>query len=313
MNQIATKQNEPYALQLLAAQRHLYWRAKRLLGLQLSLVGPIATLGAIAAIILPEGKEIVALAGVLVFFTDLFWLTPHQKRLREAAAKIQEKFDCDVLGLTWDSIRVGNPEPAELVVEQAKRYERRASGMSPLTDWYPPTIAVLPLPLARIVCQRANCWWDAKQRRGYASVVAGLLFVCFLCVLIGGVTAKLSVADLILVVVVPMLSTIKVGHQQWTEHRQAADGLDRLREQMEKVWKDALGDPASPLLGAVARSLQGEIFDARKRNPLLFDFVFNRVRNSQNEQMNEGASRFIIEAQEAGLNSLSPTPRTVIG
>jgi hypothetical protein len=301
MNQIATLQNEKRSLQLLAAQRQLYAGAKRLMGWQLVLSGPAATLAAVLGIVDPSAKEFVALFGLTVLLLDAAWFTPRQKSLREAAARVQERFDCDVLNMKWDTTRVGSPEPAELVLEQATQYNTWASKMSPLTDWYPRVIERLPLPLARLVCQRTNCWWDAKQRRSYAVVMAGLLLSCFIAVLWAGLAAKLSVTDLILVVILPMSSTVKFAYQQWIEHRDAADRLDRLRERVERTWKEALADPSKPSLEDDARSLQGEIFDGRKRNPLVFDFVFKRLRDSHEAQMHFGAEHLVAEAEQVRM------------
>lgn len=297
MNEITKVQNEKHSLQLLAAQRQLYATAKRLLGLQLVMSGPAAMLAAILGLAMPAAKEFVALWGLTVLVLDAVWFTPRQKRLREAAARVQERFDCDVLRISWDATRVGPPEPAELVLEQASRYEAWASKMSPLTDWYPRIIERLPLSLARLVCQRTNCWWDATQRRRYAVVMAGLLLAAFIAVLWAGLAMRLSVTDLILIVVLPMTSTIRLAYQQWIEHRDAADRLDRLRERADRLWKDALADPSSPKLEAEARSLQGEIFDGRKRNPLVFDFVFKRMRDGHEAQMNFGAAHLVAEAE----------------
>jgi hypothetical protein len=43
--------------------------------------------------------------------------------------------------------------------------------------------------------------------------------------------------------ILPMLSTVKLAHQQRTEHHEAAERLDRLRERVERVWNDAIADP----------------------------------------------------------------------
>jgi hypothetical protein len=298
MNRIVLIQNEKLCLQLLAAQRQLYADAKRLLGWQMMLGGPAATVAALIGILFPATREFVALWGVAVIALDVLWLTPRQKRLREAGARVQEKFDCHVLGLNWDTTRAGQPEPAELVLEQSTRYATWAAKMTPLTDWYPRDVGQLPVQLARLVCQRTNCWWDAHQRRRYAAVMAGLLLSAFLAVLATGVLAKLSVPSLLLIVGVPMASTLRLAHQQWIEHREAADRLDRLRDRVERVWRDALANPGDPALAQEARALQGEIFDGRKRNPLVFDFVFKLLRNDMEAQMNYGAQQFVLEAKE---------------
>jgi hypothetical protein len=307
MHQIAKRQNENRCLQLLAAARHLYANAKQLLGLRLALGGPVATILAAVGIAAPGTKPIVALSGLTILALDLVWLTPREKHLREAAARIQERFDCDVLGLSWDTTKVGNPERPELVHEQATRYRRIASAKTPLADWYPRIVDRLPLRLARLVCQRANCEWDGKQRRMYARVIAALLLAAFVGVFLTGVAAHLSAEDLLLAVISPMSSTLRLCYQQWVDHRDAANRLDVLRERAERIWKDALRDPGKPSVESDCRSLQSEIFDGRKRNPLVFEFVFKRLRARHEAQMRFAAKHFVEEAEAALLRR--PTSR----
>lgn len=297
MNEIIKLQNENRALQLLAAQRQIYARAKCLLGWQLILGGPIAALVAVFGIIEPNAKEYVAAWGFTILLLDTLYLGPAQRRMRESGARVQERFDCDVLELQWDATKVGNPESVEFVHEQAQRYQTWASKMPPLTDWYPRAVQRIPLSLARIVCQRTNCWWDAQQRRRYAGVMAGLLLGVAILVFWAGVASGLKVSDFLLIVLLPMLPTLKLAHQQWVENRDAADRLDRLREHAERVWRHAIMNPAGPNLENDARSLQGEIFDGRKRNPLVFDFVFKLLRDRHEAQMNVGAEHFVDEAE----------------
>lgn len=299
LNTIVETQNEKSSLQLLAAQRQIYANAKRLMGIQLLLVGPVATLAAVVGIVHPAVKLYVALWGLTLLVLDTVWLTPRQKRLREVAARVQERFDCNVLGLKWDTIRAGSPEPAEAVHEQATRYHTRSSKMPRLTDWYPVAVKDLPLPLARLVCQRANCWWDAEQRRAFAWFMAAAVLTAFMGMLWFGMAMGLTLPDLLVSVLMPMSPTIKLGYQQWGEHRDAADRLDRLRERVERIWKDALAAPHGTDVDENGRRLQGEIFDGRRRNPPAFDFIFRRFRNRMEALMTFGAEQLVSEARNA--------------
>eukprot|EP01036_Dinobryon_divergens_P057425 gene57425-76672_t len=171
--------------------------------------------------------------------------------------------------------------------------------MTSLEDWYSVVVGSLPMPMARLICQRTNCWWDAEQRRKYASVMGGILLTSFLVVLALGVFAKLSVNELILIVLFPMLSTLKQAYQQWSDNREAANRLDILRACAEKSWKAALSGADDRTLENESRALQGEIFDGRKRNPLVFDFLFKRLRDEHEVQMNSGAAHLVAEAEQA--------------
>jgi hypothetical protein len=115
MNDISKLQNEPRQLQRLAAQRQLYSTAKKIFGIQLLLGGPVAIGWSLTVVATPEVRGFAAVWGALISFADLLWLTPWQKRLRERAARIQEAFDCDVLQLSWNDIKVGRSPDPELV------------------------------------------------------------------------------------------------------------------------------------------------------------------------------------------------------
>ena len=164
MHSIARKQNEPRQLRFLAAQRQVYASAKTLMGWQLALSGPFAVAATMVGIFLPDYRAFAVLAGLSVLVIDAVWLTPRQKTLRESGAKIQERFDCDVLAMEWNSVKCGSAEPPEYILDQSEKYAKWAHRMSPLTDWYPASVDKVQLPLARLICQRSNCWWDARAK-----------------------------------------------------------------------------------------------------------------------------------------------------
>lgn len=297
MTSIVVKQNEPLQLHRLAAQRQLYSAAKKILVFQLVLSVPVAVFLAFLGLLIPALKGYVAVWGLLVIAIDLL-LVAWQKRLQELAAKIQEEFDCDVLSLPWHELKVGEKPAAESVAEHAKKYSRWASSMPPLENWYPTSVQHLPLQWARIVCQRVNCWWDAKLRRRYAISVAVLLsFLAILMTSISIVTG-MSMIDFFVQVVVPLSPTFKVGITHVKDQMSAASRLDKLKAHAEQLWKGALAGESVVKMTSGARALQDEIFDGRKRNPPVFDFLFKWLRSDQEAQMNYGADALIAEARK---------------
>lgn len=298
MHSIARKQNEPRQLRFLAAQRQVYASAKTLMGWQLALSGPFAVAAAMVGIFLPDYRAFAVLAGLSVLVIDAVWLTPRQKKLRESGAKIQERFDCDVLAMEWNSVKCGSAEPPEYVLDQSESYAKWAHRMSPLTDWYPASVDKVQLPLARLICQRSNCWWDANQRRLYSRVVASALLVACLAVFMFALAAKLAVQDMILIVLTPLAPTLRLAHHQWKEHHEAAERLDRLRERTESVWLAALKDPQGDAAARDARLLQDEIYEGRRRNLPVFDLIFKRLRPSHEAQMVHAADELVGQAKK---------------
>lgn len=297
MNTIAQLQNEPRQLQRLAAQRQLYSTAKRLFAVELLLGGPVAIGWSLAVVTLPELRGIAALWGALVSFSVLMWLTPWQKGLRERAAKIQEAFDCDVLQLPCNDIKTGKCCDPELVKEQADKYQKVQAGLPPLTNWYAPVVSELPLEIGRVICQRTNCWWDSQQRRRYATwVITSVIAVTLLMVGLGFI-GGLTVEKLFLAILMPLSPVLLLGIRQFAEQTEAANRLDKLRAHAESLWSDSCNGVARAKVTNRSRALQDEIFENRKRSPLVFDWIFRRLRNDYEVQMNHGAEDLAAEAK----------------
>jgi hypothetical protein len=298
MNDIPNTQNSERQIQKLAAQRQLYATAKKVFGWQVVISAPIAVALAFSVIMYPELKPFVALWGILVTILDVAWLTPWQKRLRNTAARIQESFDCDVLGLPWNELKAGKHPDPELVREQADKYKKLASSMPPILDWYAKDVECLPLHVARLVCQRSNCWWDSKQRRRYAVTVIACVVVIFVVVLFLAMGGGFILEDFVLKVAAPLSPALLLGYRQFAEQMETASRLDKLKEHAERLWADALGGKPESDLTVRARGLQDEILGNRIRSPLVFDALFKRLRRGYEIQMNHGAAEFITEAKK---------------
>jgi hypothetical protein len=272
MNDIPENQLQAKSLDRLAAQRYLYSKAKKVQAWQIVLCVPCVAVWSLLVFAFPELKAWGAMWGGLVTLLDTLLFNPWQQSLKQQAAKIQELFDSEVLQLEWRTLKVGSPPDVEAIVEASAKYIRKQKDYSALRDWYPVNVGQLPLHFGRIVCQRANCWWDSKLRRRYAAgvgaVVGALSAFVFLIGLIGGFT----VDKFFLAVIAPLMPAFVLGTRQYTDHQQSAFALDRLKEHAEKIWKNAKEKKASPdELTKESRDLQDEIYDCRRKNPLIFD------------------------------------------
>ncbi len=290
---IAEKQELPENIELLAAQRNIYSRAKSIIGLQMILSVPIAICAVIAAIVKPDLKGYVALWGILVVVFDLFVFTPWTKKLRDNAARIQELFDTKVLGLDWNEISVGKrPEP-ELIHEEASKHGMKEEYTSSLRRWYPVIVDNVPEIHGIIISQRSNVWWDARMRRKYTISIRVFLVSIALGLISYGLYEKKDMFDFLAYIVAPLASTYIFGYRQMMEHNDAADRLDKLKELSEKIWSEALAGKDAVTLKLKCRALQDQIFDHRKKNPPIFDFLFRWFRNENEVLMNKGAEALV--------------------
>lgn len=298
MNSIPQDQLTERQLDRLAAQRQLYSDAKKIQAVQMTLSVPAAIVWSVLIVFLPELKPGAAAWGVAVTLIDQFLLTPWQRSIRDKAAKVQELFDCDVLQLEWRELKVGRRPDAEAIMESSSKFKCKDPECSTLRDWYPPGVGVLPMHLARLVCQRCNCWWDAKLRRRYAAYMVGLAVALTALVFTLGLVGGLTVSKFFLAVLAPLMPVYTLVMRQYGEHKQSAAALDRLKEHAEKLWDRALAGSLTPeALAVESRSLQDEIYERRRSSPLIFDWVYRRLRDSQEEQMNKGAGELVEQAR----------------
>jgi hypothetical protein len=292
---IFKKQNLSENIELLAAQRNLYSRAKNIIGVQMIISLPISICIVIITILKPELKGYAAIWGIMVLILDLFVLTPWVKELQDNAARIQELFDTKVLGLNWSELSVGKrPEP-ELIHEEASKHGLTESKIANLKGWYPSVILDLPDIFAILISQRANVWWDAKLRRRYTLGIKIVLVLLAISLIGYGINIKVDMFDFLSLIVAPLLPTYFFGYRQMKQHDDAADKLDKLRELCEKLWVDAIKGEGKKTLLVKCRTLQDQIFEHRLKNPPVFDFIFKLLRDKNEMLMNKGAEALASE------------------
>jgi hypothetical protein len=299
-NAIPQLQVAEQQLKRLAAQHQLYSCAKKILAWQIILSVVFVVMWSLIVLWIPALKVYAALWGVIAVLLDVTVFTPWQSSLKQKAAGIQELFDCDVLELPWQEIKAGSPPDLETVAE----WSRLPAGVDydtlRLRNWYPIEAGQAPLSIGRLICQRANCWWDAKLRRRYGLWMVGITALLFLFAVVVGLAGRVTLEQFLLAGLLPFLPVFVIGMRQFTEQRQTATRLDDLKKHAERLWREALsGTSADDELTRRSRTLQDEIYEQRRRNPLIFDWVYGRLRNEQEELMNRCAAELLQEARTA--------------
>ncbi len=227
---IIERQELPENIELLAAQKNIYSRAKNIIGFQMILSVPIAICAVIITIVKPELKGYIAIWGILVVLFDLFVFTPWVKKLQDNAARIQELFDVKVFGLSWNEISVGKRPDPELVHEEAKKHGVEEEQIIGLKEWYPVSIDRTPEIFGIIISQRSNVWWDARMRRKYTLSIRIVLVGIALGLTGYGLYEKKDMFEFLAYIIAPLASTYIFGYRQMTDHGDAADRLDKLKE-----------------------------------------------------------------------------------
>ncbi|NEQ29575.1 MAG: hypothetical protein F6K04_01030 [Leptolyngbya sp. SIO4C5] len=300
MNTIPEQQNEVHQLERLGAFSQLYVQAKRMLSLNFVLSVPLMLAWVLLVAVWPSLEVYAALWGIAVTLLSLLVITPYQKNLQTTAAKVQQVFDCELFQFNWNDFNIGAPPNPEIIIRANQQYLKREKNYDRLEDWYPTAIKPLSLELARLVCQRTNCWWDADLRRRYSGWVIALLSLLTIGVLLIGFIGGLTLQKFLLTVVAPLFPALILGISQYRENMKAAETLDRLREKVRDIWSSALYANKTPqqIYEASVR-LQDAIFDNRANSPLIFNWFYQLLRTGNQELMNKSAEVLVKEALEA--------------
>jgi hypothetical protein len=293
---IPEKQNSERSLKHIAAWSHLYGHAKFIAGWQLFLSVPCALAFSLIALRWPEAKVVTTPFSLLFGWVDLLCLDRIQNDRKRIAAKMQEQFDCELFGLPWNEIRCSAAPETEVLNEAAEKFSCKNKKPNH-RDWYPTVVARLPLPLSRLICQRAAVWWDMSQRRKYAGWLIALVAILVVGVIVISFTADQRVRDMVLSVYVPIAPAVVWAVRECIRQMDAVSSLEKLKEQIEGAFSEAISGKRNLAgLSQFSRNIQDMIFDGRARNPLFFNFIYNRLRSEHELRMHEKAKEMVEAA-----------------
>lgn len=299
MNNIPQEQNVQRRLELLAAQRQLYSDAKNLQMISVIISVPIVIAWSILVALFPILAVYAALWGIIATFLEILIFSRSRKSTQEKAAKIQQIFDCEVLQFNWARLNCGVRVEPETIIDASDRYKRKNLNFTKLQDWYPVSVGQLPIHQARIICQRSNVWWDAQLRRRYSKWIIIILILLTVSVLLIGLIGGLTLEKFLLAVLVPLIPAFVFGLRQYIEHNESANMLDRLRENAETLVQEVIsGRYSTQDLEQESYSLQRQIYDNRRRSPLILDWLYSRLKKKDEEQMNKGAESLVQDFKQ---------------
>jgi hypothetical protein len=296
MNSIVVLQDEAPQIELLRARQQIYARATGWMIVQMVLAVAAPVGGEIVGLIWPPVRPYVGAAAFVFGVLDVWFLDRAQTRLLKIGAKLQEQFDCAVLGLPWDDFTVGAHVDPEDVHEAATAYVRRGGTDDQLRGWYPAVVAEAPLHLGRLICQRTNLWYDSRLRRHYGVIILGLSVALFAALFIAGLVTHLTLTDFVVTILVPAAPFLTWSIREWHRQRDTAGQLDEIRKAETALWAQAqTGGCTADNCLARSREFQNAIYARRSGSPLIFPFIYKLMRGDLEDQMNAGAAERMRE------------------
>lgn len=308
MNSIPELQNQPRQIEQLAAQRQLYSDAKTTLAIQIILTIGVGIVSSFVLIWTKGNQNLeqpleqgAAFLSFIIALLDVIVLEAHQKKLAQQAAKIQEAFDCEVLSLDWQEVKLGSRPEEEIINDSAEKHRRLNPDFDGLKNWYSPSVGQVPQTVARILCQRSNVWWDAGLRRRYATAISIILPTLLVAIFVIGLLKGVKLSDFVFALLIPLQPAFLWVIREYKKQRETSSALDRLHQEASRLWEKACKQELSDeQLTQASRDLQNEIYDHRRAAPFIFDWVYEKLKNKDEEQMNKNSGDLVKDYLEKG-------------
>jgi hypothetical protein len=297
-NDIPARQARDENKRLLRARDRNYGAAKMTQGVIVTVSVLLPIVGVLAAPRAPEVRPYIALAGLVLLLLETALIDRVQKDRLKRGAKLQEQFDTEVFSLPWNRFVAGaQVEPEDL----------RALSAKPLSDkrerefatWYEPCIGRLPLHLGRLVGQRTNISYDARVRRKYGGQLLLWIIVFGVALLFTGLAMGLTFPELLTALLVPFMPVLTWALKERLQHANTANSLANLGSEWDKIWTKALGGADATTVTADSRALQDAIYQHRERSPLVFDWVYRRLRAANEDEAHHAAVDLCNRAEQS--------------
>jgi hypothetical protein len=274
MNNIKTEQNKPNLIELLKAQRIAYSQCKRfqffdVISILIAVIFPLIVL------LKPEYQNAINAFGVL--WTVSYLLTElYRKSKTTQGATIQEQFDTELYGLSWNKILCKGKVNLDAIQTLSSKYNK-----NDLQNWYSTKIDnSLPKEIAIILCQRINFSWEINQRKKFVGFLAIITIVYYLVYIIIGVTQNIGFFDL-LILLSPSIPFLVFSVQNILSLKSHISSKNETLNYIDTELDNYKSSRSIPSLEQL-RQIQDTIFTERTVTVKVPDW-FYRLNKSSNE------------------------------
>lgn len=317
-NRIIERENSNENLDKLYAQRQIYSDGKVIFGIQivvtvlftivLSLVSNFSSDYITTLFSWPKElfKSFIFIISATITIIDLEVITPLLNTKRSTAASIQDSFDCSVLSIPDNKIKVSKPD-AETICKYSKKFIKKSSteDRTYMQNWYyASSLNTIKLPIAMIMCQRTNCWWDNCLREKFIKFIKLISILVFFFIVIISLLNELSLSSFIVNAFSPFFCLLIFTRKQCKENTKSINNSQKLKTHCDNIWLNIInGTIKEDELIDQSRKLQDEIFHSRSTNPLIFDWYYSRYRKEQESYTNYTLDKMINEYNSSIKNN----------
>lgn len=290
------RQDQDEALRLLIAQRLLYRRAKRWLGLRWFGMVVIGLGAPLVSVTRPELAGVAgSVAGVWLFLGRTLFIFAQNSTVAKAAA-VQERFDFLVYGMPESIDRSALPSLEEITkIAGPDTGLRDVAQREELLEWYP--IEDLDPGLVTVaICQRANASYADRLLRVTAVAWTGLTGLWFMVLVALSFLVGLSLSQFMVGVFLPILPAfLDIGKYVVDIWRAARD-----RKDLAGSIEERLEGTDGAVEGQDLMVWQERLYALRRSTPQVPDFVYKIRRKANELAMHSVARQLADRARRSG-------------
>ena len=277
MNAIYTNQSTRENMDLLYAQARVYDRVKNWnrLNFLFSIIVPLLLS---FVTVYNRSREFVdsellssllGLYGLLVLTFNIV-ISGHISALRRKAASIQEMYDCRVLGIRRNELKV-EEIPRDDIIREAAYFRdspEKARKRFGEEGWYVSKVYDAPQAVMALLCHGKNLGWDKSLREVLHVFYLSAFIVSPVAMLVYGIVMKSGLNE-ILFYVVFTLPVIRYFLLQFLDNRSSMKRSEKLKKYVEKELSGirVSGRAEEEQLAYTLRNIQDEIFAYRASCP----------------------------------------------
>jgi predicted pore-forming effector associated with SMODS systems len=281
VSSIQSRQVEPAAITVQQAAAVLHRRAQIIEATRTSIAVVLAALGLVGTAI-QAADSTAAILGFIWTPILAGFATPLLRRQLRRAVELQEIFDTQVFGLSWNKGIAGDqPSNAEIhhLGQKLKPSSKRMRHI--LEGWYD-NMAGIPYPLDVLACQEQNLSWDLQLRARYRNLITLALTIWFILGIIIGFAQHASLDQVLLGWYAPSLPAFTVGVEIFANQDELISEKRRLLRWISKIAVEVRSEAdiaTQTELLQVARNLQDGIFASRMITPRVPYLVYRLFRS----------------------------------
>ena len=282
-NNIIELENRPEHIRQLKAARRLYTKAGYYSTAYIIFCVLIPIIISIGRIFFHSVVPIVLhilMAYSLVALIVGFILESQNSKCRKVAAKIQQLFDSEVLGLEWNIHLWGKTPSLEDVNDNIGNLPDEE-----FVDWYNPQIESLNQIEAILICQRTNLVYDSKLRKRYNSIIDGIAWSFLIIILFVAFYKNEGIQTAIVFVGVPLVPIIKWFLATRKQNLEDINRCETLKSFIDDCLEKTKKNPIA-INECTLYRIQDGIYRHRKVAFKIPDFLYNYMRNNQEKNIN---------------------------